>query len=171
MKALTKRSGEAGDNADIYVKLIGAGDPIRLTRNRADDISPTFAPDGKTIAFIRIVPTHSEVFSIPALGSAERKICDLRRTTSTISFSPDVVSLAVHDGDDGGRAGIFLVNISTGEKKRLTSQPELTADDRPAFASDSQTVAFIRSFAQSVIVSLLFLRILFFFDISVELTD
>lgn len=139
------------EDFDVYVRMTGAGEPVRLTRNEADDIRPTFSPDGKTIAFVRRLPTRGEVFLIPALGGAERKICDLRRSSSSVSFSPDGRFLAVHDGDESGeRSGIFLVNLETGEKRRLTAPPELAADDRPAFAPDGKSIAFIRSFAPVV---------------------
>lgn len=144
--AFTWNGGEQGANTDIYINLVGAGgEPVRLTNNRADEVSPIFAPDGKTIVFLRTQPTHSEVVLIPALGGAERKICDLSRSFSNISFSPDGRLLAVYDDNGSGRSGIFLVNIEIGEKKRLTTPPEFAADDQPAFAPNSQSIAFIRS--------------------------
>lgn len=148
--AFTWNGGEKGSNADIYIKLIGVGEPVRLTDNSADEVSPAFAPDGKTIAFVRVLSTHDEVFLIPALGGAERKICDLRRSFSTISFSPDGLYLAVHDDKGEGRAGIFLVNVETGEKKRLTIPQDFVADYQPAFSPDGQSIAFIRNFYQNV---------------------
>src|SRR5207244_1977568 len=45
--------GEKGDNQDIYVKLIGSGQPLRLTTNPAADTHPTWSPDGRYIAFFR----------------------------------------------------------------------------------------------------------------------
>ena len=38
-------------NLDIWVQQIGARDPIRLTRDPADDSDPTISPDGTRIAF------------------------------------------------------------------------------------------------------------------------
>jgi serine/threonine protein kinase len=37
-------NGGTGDNRDIYVKLIDAGEPLRLTTNPAADFSPTWSP-------------------------------------------------------------------------------------------------------------------------------
>lgn len=147
MLAFVWNGGEQGDNSDVYVKLTGAaGEPVRLTRDQTDEVSPTFSPDGKTIAFVRVLPNRGEVFLVPALGGAERKICDVRRGFSTISFSPDGKLLAVYGDDGSGHAGIFTVNIETGEKKRVTMPPELAADDQPAFAPDGSSIAFIRSY-------------------------
>jgi DNA-binding winged helix-turn-helix (wHTH) protein len=44
------------DNYDIYVKAIGAEQPLRLTSDRARDGSPAWSPDGTRIAFLRDKP-------------------------------------------------------------------------------------------------------------------
>jgi Tol biopolymer transport system component len=38
---------ENQDNYDIYVKLVGAANAIRLTTDPANDYSPSFSPDGR----------------------------------------------------------------------------------------------------------------------------
>lgn len=135
---------ENGANVDIYVKLIGAGEPLRLTENQADDINPVFAPDGRGVAFVRVLATRNELMIVPALGGAERKTCDLRRSRSRIPFAPDGKTIAIRDGD--APSGIFLVNIESGEKKQLTAPPPKTIDDAPAFSPNGRFVAFTRGF-------------------------
>ncbi len=149
--AFVWNGGDEAGNFDVYVKLVGAGEPVRLTKHEADDLNPTFSPDGSHLAFVRTFPTHSELFMIPALGGAERKICSLRSTRSGVSFAPDGKTLAVDDGDASGLpTGIFLVMVEDGGKKRLTAPPEYAADDKPRFAPDGNTIAFIRSFGEIV---------------------
>ena len=46
-------NGPTLDNYDIYVKLAGPGEPVRLTTSSARDESPAWSPDGRFIAFIR----------------------------------------------------------------------------------------------------------------------
>src|SRR5262249_29530268 len=58
-------------NFDIYVKLIGAGEPLRLTTNPARDMSPAWSPDGRYIAFLRGTSEAKGYYLIPALGGAE----------------------------------------------------------------------------------------------------
>ena len=45
--------GAEENNADIYVKLIDTGEPLRLTTDPAPDHSPVWSPDGRYIAFAR----------------------------------------------------------------------------------------------------------------------
>jgi Tol biopolymer transport system component len=45
--------GGTGGSSDIYVKLIGVGEPVQLTRDPAEDGFPVWSPDGRFIAFQR----------------------------------------------------------------------------------------------------------------------
>ena len=142
-----------GENLDVYVKLIGAGTPLQLTTDPADDISPTWAPDGRHLAFLRRSASEDGIFIVPALGGPERR---LGRTESSLSrqgwaqcrmsWSPDGRFLAVVDqATPADGYGIFLVSVEDGEKQRLTSAPPSSADFSPAFSPDGKTLAFIRS--------------------------
>ena len=54
--------GEGDDNHDIYVKLIGAGAPLRLTTSTAPEYCPAWSPDGRYIAFIRDTPAGGSAY-------------------------------------------------------------------------------------------------------------
>ena len=144
--------GGNGENLDIYVKLIGAGTPLRLTTNPAEDVSPAWSPDGRHLAFIRRSASENGIFIIPALGGAERKLGRTEPSLSSqawsecrLSWWPDGEFVAVADRDSlPERYGIFLLSVEGGEKQRLTSPPESSADTFPAFSPDGQTLAFIR---------------------------
>ena len=71
--------GENQDNHDIYVKAIGAEQPLQLTSDRARDGSPAWSPDGTRIAFLRDKPGGgSEVRLIPPTGGAEHTIGEVQ---------------------------------------------------------------------------------------------
>ena len=71
-------NGEKQDNADIYVKLVGPGDPLRLTTHPAWDHSPAWSPDGIYIAFLRRLSAEKDtVFLVPALGGMEPRVSDV----------------------------------------------------------------------------------------------
>jgi Tol biopolymer transport system component len=107
-------NGAQEDNFDIYVKLIGHGEPLRLTNNPGPDGSPAWSPDGSQIAFIR----HGSVFLVSPLGGPERKLADLQ--ARQLGWTPDSKSLAVSSGIEGN-IRIVLLSLDTRETRILTS--------------------------------------------------
>src|SRR5262249_14361117 len=69
-------NGEKEDNSDIYVKLLGAETPLRLTTDPAPDVNPAWSPDGRQIAFLRQSAKNGGFYLIPALGGSERKLAE-----------------------------------------------------------------------------------------------
>ena len=144
-----------GGNRDIYVQLIGAGTPLRLTTNPAVDRSPTWSPDGRYIAFLRSGTDGGEtddqqgLFTVPALGGAERKLqasrCGPWGWRCRLDWSPDGTLIAFPDQTSAHTFGIFLVSMETLERRRLTAPPEEHQDDAiPAFSPDGRWIAFAR---------------------------
>ena len=138
--------GAENGKMNIYVKLVGAGEPVRLTTSVTDDINPVFSPDGKSIAFIRLFPTHNEIILIPSLGGAERKIYE-KASYASLSFSPDGKTIAHTELDlSTNETGIFTINLQTGEKARVTTPSAAAVDHTPRFSPDGKNLAFIRYF-------------------------
>ena len=152
--------GGEENNADIWVKLIGTDEPLRLTRDPAPDHSPVWSPDGLHIAFTREGETGG-IYQVAALGGGERKLAEIIPTggyyrgayyqfgRNTLSYSPDGKYLAVAETTAAGEPfSIFLLEVETGKKQRLTSPPAAAVgDDSPAFSPDGNTVAFARFMA------------------------
>ena len=145
-------TGEQHDNFDIYVKLIGVGEPLRLTTSPKRDMSPAWSPDGRYIAFLRGNGEGKGFYLVPALGGAERKLTDAygweRRgvMNQAVAWSPDGRRLAVVDkaGEDEPWC-IFLLS-STGERRKFTAPPAKTdGETTVAFSPDGRTLAFVRS--------------------------
>ena len=127
--------GENQDNHDIYVKAIGAEQPLQLTSDRARDGSPAWSPDGTRIAFLRDKPGGgSEVRLIPPTGGAEHTIGEVQGLAHHgLSWSPDGRSLAVVDrSSPGERLGIFVLDVVSGVKTKLTSPSILATCCRPS---------------------------------------
>ena len=140
------RQEKGQSESHIYVKLIGTGGaPLRLT-GRGTDSSPAWSPDGRYIAFLReLSPEKFAVLLIPALGGPERKIAEVFQGYP-LTWSPDGNSLVISDQDSPKEpAGLFLLAIDTGEKRRLTSPPSPTLGDFfPSLSPDGRTLAFSR---------------------------
>ncbi|MBI3473882.1 MAG: serine/threonine-protein kinase [Candidatus Solibacter usitatus] len=148
------------DNFDIYVKLIGSGDPLRLTRDPANDLSPAWSPDGRWIAFLRVLPGRKAgVFLVSPLGGAERKLSEIHSPGSGpgdllpgpyVAWSRDSKWLVVAEREPAAEArSLFAVSVETSERRRLTSAPPTgLGDTSPSFSQDGRTLAFFR-FASS----------------------
>jgi len=144
-------NGEKQDNFDIYVKLIGSTNQLRLTTAPEADTCPAWSPDGRTIAFIRESPGEkTAVYLVSPLGPPERKVDLISRTEgSPIAWTPDGKSLVVTDrNSDSEPLGLYLLSVGSGERRRLTAgQEKGFVDSQPAFSPDGRTLAFVREIA------------------------
>jgi Tol biopolymer transport system component/predicted Ser/Thr protein kinase len=146
-------NGEKQDNYDIYVKLVDAGTPLRLTTDPQPDSYPAWSPDGSRIAFVRVNKGGAEVLVIPALGGSELKLGQLAAvdpvsgvatTGLGLSWSADGNSLAVVDRASPREPNaIFLLSTETHEKRRLTSAAVGYDHASPVFSPDGRNLAFL----------------------------
>jgi len=150
-------NGKSQDNFDIYVQVVGAGSPVRLTSDAAVDYSPAWSPDGRHIAFLRESEGgRAAVILIPALGGAERHLTEvsvplgMRYAPGTlIDWFPDSRRLVICDGDssaDTRAASLFALDTETSERWQLTSPAKTSRGDfAPAVSANGRTVAFVRT--------------------------
>ncbi len=154
-------NGPNKDNFDIYVKLIGSGEPLRLTTDPADDYQPAWSPDGRQIAFLRRVsPESAAVMLIPALGGGERKLTEIktpsvrrlelptvREIAPKLAWSPDgewlltTVAVFIRDGR------LVAISTTTGEVRELNLPREIPTtwgDWSPDFSPDGRMLSFGR---------------------------
>jgi Tol biopolymer transport system component/DNA-binding winged helix-turn-helix (wHTH) protein len=130
--------GEKGDTPDVYVKLLDVGTPLRLTTDPGRERLPVWSPDGRFIAFLRGADPVWQVILIPALGGPERRLGEVM---TGLDWSPNGQALAVTDEN-----AITLLNIETGQRKKLTAPPKnILGDMRPVFSPDGRKLAFVRS--------------------------
>jgi eukaryotic-like serine/threonine-protein kinase len=149
--------GEAQDNRDIYVQMIGSGRPLRLTTDPAADFSPAWSPDGRSIAFLRnLQGNRAAVMLVPSLGGPERRLAEVLEPEwwmggPYVAWTPDGRWLAIVDQAEGSRAhGLYLLSVDTGERRVLTEPPSGTlSDSAPAFSPDGRMLAFARTHGTS----------------------
>jgi Tol biopolymer transport system component/DNA-binding winged helix-turn-helix (wHTH) protein len=146
--------GAKEDNFNIYVKTIGSETPLRLTTAAEADWRPQWSPDGRTIAFERVLAGgRVAIMLIPPLGGPERKLAEfvshvseLTRSVGGTSWSPDAKWLAVcGDIELKGSDRIYLLSVETGEARPLTEPPAaVIGDSAPAFSPGGDALAFLR---------------------------
>jgi serine/threonine protein kinase len=131
--------GPRHDNADIYVRSVDGGLPLRLTTNPAPDVAPAWSPDGRWIAFIRGIG----IFLISPLGGPERHLTDF--DADRLSWAADGKSLIISARrSKSGPNSIYLISLATGEALRLTMPSGGLGDRDPSLSPDGKTVAFVR---------------------------
>ena len=148
-------NGPDQKNFDIYVKTTGAGPPLRLTEDPADNINPVWSPDGSSIAFLRKMraANHFEVLMMPALGGPERKLADVSIPDTSffappyLEWLPDSKSLIITDRpSQDSPTALFLLSVLTGERRQLTFPPTGAMGDHCAAVSpDGKVLAFRRA--------------------------
>ncbi len=153
-------NGDKQDNYDIYVQLVGEATPSRLTTNPAFDFSPVWSPDGLRIAFVREIPGGMEILIVPAAGGAERRlhvttvtsadwfgIRQLARQISGLAWSPNGKFLTIVDRESPeSPRSIFLLDVETREKRKLTTPPaNWIGDGLSVFSPDGRSLAFART--------------------------
>ena len=140
----------------IYIKEVGAGDPVPLTAGTSAEYGPEWSPDGRLIAFLRVSgPADLDLYVVPPLGGVERKIVTLAQPEGMIldrfvrrmAWTGDANHIVVSAPDRGGHGeGLLLVSVEDGAKRWLTDpKPDAISGDRePAVSPGGREIAFAR---------------------------
>jgi Tol biopolymer transport system component/DNA-binding winged helix-turn-helix (wHTH) protein len=143
-------TGPDGERSHIYAKLVGQGEPVRLTTGAAEDMWPAWSPDGRSIAFQRFARGETSLLVIPAMGGREQDIAHLgtgeqATTVSQLSWSANGKSLfAVDGGPETAWTWITRVSVESGDKVRITFPQAEYRDESPAVSPDGTRLAFTR---------------------------
>src|SRR5262249_22955913 len=140
----------------IYVKVIGAGDAIRLTGANEATTDPAWSPDGTQLAAIRETPgaAHEpaqEIVLMPAVGGTARHLAEIRFEREMhggrLSWSPDGKWLLLSSRERAGAPlSIQAVAVESGQRRPITSPPTTyLGDGHPALSPDGRSLVFSRN--------------------------
>ena len=145
--------GERQHNFDIYTKEIASGRLNRLTDDPHDDLSPAWSSDGRSIAYMRVLSgTEAQIFITPAQDVARTRCLATLTAPSPyyarfklLAWSPDSKNLVYTESEGVGRTqSLYLLDVVTGARWRLTSPPPNFDDLSPTFSHDGTRLAFVR---------------------------
>lgn len=114
---------------------------------------PVWAPDGRSIAFLRRVsPNRTGVFLIRSDGSDERKLTEIISPkdfndwhSRSLAWTLDLDLLVIRDSVSGGPFTLSLFSIRSGDRRVITAPPiNSDGDDNPAISPDGRMLAFTR---------------------------
>jgi Tol biopolymer transport system component/DNA-binding winged helix-turn-helix (wHTH) protein len=146
-------NGGIWNRFDLYVQLVGADKPLRLTNSTGPHgkiCCADWSPDGQRIAFTRCGDYRGAVFVVPALGGPERKVTEISCLSPMggveVKWTGDGDSLVMMDQcSPDAPMGIVVFSLLTGQKRCLDSpQARELGDYGPVLSPDYKSVAFVR---------------------------
>ncbi len=147
-RAPTQENGSApgsvdnNDTLEIYIIQTDGTNQTQLTHNNVDDGHPTWAPDGKRIAFTSMVEDVYQLFVVSASGGTAKQLTFSDASHYQPTFSQDGKRIIYISSADNHYT-LWIMNADGTNKTQLTShvgahfEPSLSADGKSlVFSSD-----------------------------------
>lgn len=107
------------DRPDIYIQKVDGLSVTQLTSDGADDAYPTFAPDGKRVAFSSTRNGSWDIYLMDADGRNITQVTSGPSQDLHPSFSPDGSRLIYCSSGRSGQWELWTVDLLTLEKKMV----------------------------------------------------
>jgi Tol biopolymer transport system component/DNA-binding winged helix-turn-helix (wHTH) protein len=136
----------ASKGPDLYVKVIGNENLLRLTNRSSGFLSPAWSPDGTQIAFHRLSKDDGGIYVVPAQGGPEKKLLSTHASSGrsiNISWSPDGKSIAFSDSPiSGGQVRLHLLSLETMQSTQIEHDENCLEEVLPVFSPDGKHLAY-----------------------------
>lgn len=129
-------------NTDLWIKQVSGAEPVPVpgTQDGWVDSSPIFSPDAEQIAFISNRGGQFGIWTIPILGGTPQLRATLEPgRRSLVAWSRDGRSIYYELNQN-----IYLLNLETGEQRRLTDFPATQIIERMfSLSPDERRIAYV----------------------------
>ena len=114
-----------------------------MTESRGIDVSATFSPDGKQIAFVSDRAGSPQIYLMNADGSGVRRLTFQGNFNQEPAWSPKGDLIAFTGRDEKRSFDVYTVNAQTGKIARLTQNQG--TNEKPSWAPNGQLLLFSSS--------------------------
>ena len=114
--------------------------PLTATGKLADNMNPTYSPDGRRVAFMSTRPGRGQIYVMDADGANQRSLVNFDGDGAAYSpeWSPDGDRVAFHRDIAGGKH-VLVYDFGTGRATAVTSAGR---NEDPSWAPDSRHLVF-----------------------------
>ncbi len=147
-RSLVFSSALIGGRFDLWtqnvVAMDAAGLPRQLTDHPGSAAAPAFSPDGRWVAYYRVVSGQRDVWIVPAGGGTPVQFTQDPAADFHPAWSPDGSQIAFGSERDG-RSHIWVAPVAEGRPagpaRRVTAGA--TGDQAPAWSPDGKWIAYV----------------------------
>ena len=140
----------------IYIQDLHSSEPHRLTDGELEENRPVWSPDGKQIAFIRLISdTEKELDIVPVSGGRSTTIAKLKGRSPwlceipRLSWSFDGRFIYTSAGVTPEEpCGVVSVDVGNGTIRQLTKPPAGFIGDLEPTVSHDGSIAFLRNVSE-----------------------
>lgn len=134
--------GNCGANClyHLYVMNADGSGVTRLTDGPANDLFPTWSPDGTRLAFASGRDGNWEIYVMNASGGGVKRLTSNPAEDFSPAWSPDGTRIAFDTNRDGNYE-IYVMNADGSGVSNLTNNP--SDDISPAWSPDGRRLAFV----------------------------
>jgi len=124
---------------ELQVADADGANPQLALKSREFLISPTWSPDGSSLAYVSFESRRATVYVHNLASGQRRLVANFPGSNSAPAFSPDGKSLAVVLTRDGN-SEIYSMGLDGSNLKRLTNDPAI--DTEPVYSPDGAWIYF-----------------------------
>lgn len=129
-----------GEGKEVFIADFDGAGVKQITQNHSINISPTWVPDGKKIAFTSYLKRNPDLYFIDLEGKNLQRFSYRPGLNAAPSWSPDGKQIALMMGVEG-KSEIVLIDSNGGTPKKLTNSHGNEAS--PSWSPDGKSIAFV----------------------------
>jgi TolB protein len=124
---------------EVYVSDYDGANQMRVTANRRLNITPSWSPDGRSIAYSSYTRIHPQIIISNVYQGTREILTDEKASAYMPVYSPDGSRIAFMSQRDGN-SEIYVMNRNGSGVRRLTNNP--AADVTPTWSPSGTQIAF-----------------------------